>query len=140
MVNLHGGRQRSLLGCGVPRTAPGDAGAPRAPASPLGSTQLHGERENSDRSGNHHVLSVSRRQRLGLGKKTYIGSACASAHGPSKFVSNYPNLEERGRTTMALARVDYNDIPYSSRGIVPELMHSPWLEYYRPGRARARAI
>lgn len=41
---------------------------------------------------------------------------------------------------MAVARVGYNDIPYSSRGIVPELMHSPWLEYRGPGRARARAM
>lgn len=91
MVNLHGGRQRSLLGCGVPPTAPGDdTGTPRAPASPLGRRSC--KRESSDRSGNHHVLSVSRRQRLG--KKIYMGSA--SARAPGKFVSNYPNLEERG--------------------------------------------
>lgn len=75
MVNLHGGRQRSLLGCGVPRTAPGDIGVPRAPASPLGRRSC--KRESSVRSGNHHVLSVSRQQRLG--KKTYMGSVRARA-------------------------------------------------------------
>lgn len=91
MVNLHCGQDKGLSSVAVSLVlASGDTGDSRTCTAGR-PTQLQAEEwESSDRRGDHRVLSVSRRQRLG--KKAHVGSARAS---PGKFVSNYPNLEER---------------------------------------------